>query len=79
MSTKKPARGRPPVPGTLAPSDRTDLWRRSLRQAKGKVLQVNLGPTAWALLQAMAQRGKRGPLIEDLILAEARRRKIPLE
>lgn len=79
MSAKKPARGRPRDPATIAPVDRTELWRRGLVRAKGKILQVNLGATAWAQLQAMAPRGKRGPLIEDLILAEARRRKLPIE
>lgn len=75
-----PARGRPRVfpPGTTA-ADRKQLLRRSQDLAGGHRLDVDLTPSAWAALQKLAPKGKRGPLIEELILAEARRRQLPAE
>lgn len=70
----KRKRGRPTKADSLAPVDRTELWRRQLKQGGGKQLHVNLGASAWLALQALADQGERGPYIERLIL-DAHRRK----
>lgn len=68
-------RGRPRVfpPGTTA-TDRKQLLRRTQERAGGHRLDVDLAPSAWLALKELAQKGKRGPFIERLILAELRRR-----
>jgi len=62
-----PGRPRQFPKGTTA-TDRKALARRQLVAAGGHVLQVDLGPAAWAALQELAPAGKRGAFLEQLIL-----------
>lgn len=68
-------RGRPSAAGAeVTPSERTALWRNSLRASGGKSICVNMGPETRKALERLAPPRERGPLIERLILDELRRR-----
>lgn len=72
--------GRPRIhPSGLSAGDRTDLWQQELRRSGGHRLSVNLNASAWRALKRMAGPRERGPLLERLVLAEARRRRLPAE
>lgn len=78
--TEPARRGRPRIhPAGLSPSDRTDLWQQDLKRSGGHRLAVNFNRSAWRALQRMAAPGDRGPLLERLVLEEARRRRLPAD
>lgn len=52
-----------------------DAWRRLMRQGGGREVRTYLGGAAWAALEQLAPKGKRGPFIEGLILDAYRRRR----
>ena len=66
--------GRPrTVAPELSPSDRAIAWQHGWVQIGGHRTAINLSPAAWNALQRMAPRRKRGPFIEALIIAEAKK------
>lgn len=60
--------------GNARASWRAVEWQQRHESAGGHRLPVNLGWLAWSALQAMAPSRGRGPLLEQLVLEEARRR-----
>ncbi|HYC63605.1 MAG TPA: hypothetical protein VEC14_02650 [Reyranellaceae bacterium] len=58
----------------ISKADRMDAFRRELRRSGGKEVRAYLGRRAWQALQAMTGRRERGPFLEDLVMAELRRR-----
>lgn len=73
-------RGRPRTqPQGLSPSDRTDQWQQDLKRSGGHRLGVNLNASAWHALQKLAPKRGRGPFLERLILAEARKQAVAAE